>query len=97
MPKEPKTKSDQKVKRIKKQKDPNEPKKGLSAYMFFSQDQRTKIQAENPEAGFGEIGKLLGEAWKKLSDNEKKPYTDMAERDKQRYIDEKAAMTEQKQ
>ncbi|TEB22468.1 hypothetical protein FA13DRAFT_1740993 [Coprinellus micaceus] len=37
----------------KKEKDPNKPKRPLSAYMFFSQDWRERIKAENPDAGFG--------------------------------------------
>jgi hypothetical protein len=37
----------------KGKKDPNAPKRGLSAYMFFSQDQRATIKAENPDASFG--------------------------------------------
>ena len=40
--------------------------------MFFSQDWRERVRAENPDAGFGEIGKLLGAKWKELDDEEKK-------------------------
>jgi hypothetical protein len=40
--------------------------------MFFSQDWRERIKSENPEAGFGEVGKLLGAKWKELDDEEKK-------------------------
>lgn len=40
--------------------------------MFFSQDWRERIKAENPDAGFGEVGKLLGAKWKELDDDEKK-------------------------
>ncbi|KAI9261758.1 high mobility group box domain-containing protein [Sporodiniella umbellata] len=72
-------------------KDPAAPKRGLSAYMFFSQDNRAVVKEENPNATFGEIGKLLGEKWKNLTDDEKKPYNDKAEADKKRYEDEKAA------
>ena len=36
-------------------KDKNAPKRALSAYMFFSQDWRERIKAENPDAGFGEL------------------------------------------
>ena len=53
-------------------KDKNAPKRALSAYMFFSQDWRERIKAENPDAGFGEVGKLLGAKWKELDDDEKK-------------------------
>jgi hypothetical protein len=34
--------------------DPNMPKRGLSAYMFFANDQRDKVRDENPGIKFGE-------------------------------------------
>ncbi|KAI9068848.1 HMG-box [Trametes sanguinea] len=71
-------------------KDPKAPKRALSAYMFFSQDWRERIKAENPDAGFGEIGKLLGAKWKELDDEEKKPYIDQAAADKARAEQEKS-------
>ncbi|KAI0759180.1 HMG-box [Irpex lacteus] len=70
--------------RGKAKKDPKAPKRALSAYMFFSQDWRERVKAENPDAGFGEIGKLLGARWKELSDEEKKPYIEQAAKDKDR-------------
>ncbi|KAH6911927.1 high mobility group box domain-containing protein [Coprinopsis sp. MPI-PUGE-AT-0042] len=73
------------------EKDPNKPKRPLSAYMYFSQDWRERIKTENPEAGFGEVGKLLGAKWKELDEEEKKPYVELANKDKQRAEDEKAA------
>ncbi|KAI8969286.1 high mobility group box domain-containing protein, partial [Mycotypha africana] len=78
---------DDKKKRSKK--DPNAPKRGLSAYMFFSQEKRAEVKADNPDASFGQIGKLLGEKWKSMSDEDKKPYVAKAEADKKRYEDEK--------
>lgn len=46
--------------------------RALSAYMFFVQDYRERIKEENPDATFGEVGKLLGAKWKEMSDAEKK-------------------------
>lgn len=40
--------------------------------MFFVQDYRERIKKEHPDAGFGEVGKLLGEKWKAMSSSEKK-------------------------
>ena len=40
--------------------------------MFFVQDYRERIKEENPNASFGEVGKLLGAKWKEMSDAEKK-------------------------
>lgn len=31
------------------------PKRGLSAYMFFSQDNREVVKKENPSASFGKL------------------------------------------
>ncbi|KAF8182885.1 high mobility group box domain-containing protein [Pholiota molesta] len=75
----------------KAKKDPNAPKRALSAYMFFSQDWRERIKTENPDAGFGEVGKLLGAKWKELDEDEKKPYIEQAAKDKERADEEKAA------
>lgn len=33
--------------------DPNAPKRGLSAYMFFANDQRDKVREDNPGIKFG--------------------------------------------
>ncbi len=35
--------------------DPNAPKRGLSAYMFFANEQRENVREENPGISFGEI------------------------------------------
>lgn len=69
----------------KKVKDPNAPKKGMSAFMLFSNDQRNAIKTKNPEATFGEIGRKVGEAWRGLTDKQRSVYTKKAELDKKRY------------
>lgn len=38
----------------------------------------------------GQVGKLLGERWKALSDVQRRPYEEKAEADKKRYEEEKA-------
>ncbi|KAB5580767.1 high mobility group box domain-containing protein [Coniochaeta sp. 2T2.1] len=72
-------------------KDPNAPKRGLSAYMFFANEQRDNVREENPGVTFGQVGKILGERWKALSDKQRTPYEAKAAADKKRYEDEKAA------
>ncbi|KDQ54550.1 hypothetical protein JAAARDRAFT_49184 [Jaapia argillacea MUCL 33604] len=86
----------EKAPRAKAKKDPNAPKRALSAYMFFSSDWRERIKAENPDAGFGEVGKLLGAKWKEMDDEEKKPYVEQAAKDKERAEEEKAAYENKK-
>jgi len=47
------------------------PKKGLSAYMFFCQDMRDTVKAENPEMKVTEVTTELGRRWKAMSEKEK--------------------------
>jgi len=91
------TKKSEKAPRAKAKKNPNAPKRPLSAYMFFSQDWRERIKAENPDAGFGEIGKLLGAKWKEMDEEDKKPYNEQAAADKLRADREKEAMNGKKE
>ena len=39
----------QKKKRVKRMKDPNAPKRALSGFFWFSQEERAKVQAANPD------------------------------------------------
>ena len=79
--------------KAKKVKDPNAPKKGISAFMLFSNEHRNKVKTENPSLSFGEIGRKVGEAWKALTDKQKQPYIKKAEQDKKRYESEMASYT----
>ncbi|MCJ1482386.1 Non-histone chromosomal protein 6 [Schaereria dolodes] len=96
MPKEKSTTTTRKTKTKavtegKKKKDPNAPKRGLSAYMFFANEQRDNVREENPGISFGQVGKVLGERWKALNIKQREPYEAKAKADKQRYEDEKAS------
>lgn len=73
----------------RRKKDPNAPKRALSAYMFFANENRDIVRAENPDVTFGQVGRILGERWKALSSEEKTPYEAKAEADKKRYESEK--------
>jgi len=91
MPKEKATTRKSKTRGVeKKKKDPNAPKRGLSAYMFFANEQRENVREENPGISFGQVGKVLGERWKALNDKQRQPYEAKATADKKRYEDEKA-------
>ncbi|KAH8692628.1 nucleosome binding protein [Talaromyces proteolyticus] len=74
----------------KRKKDPNAPKRGLSAYMFFANENRERVREENPGIAFGPLGRKLGELWKAMGESDRKPYEDKAAADKKRYEDEKA-------
>lgn len=90
MPKAPTTKRVSKPKAEKKKKDPNAPKRGLSAYMFFANEQRETVRLEIPGISFGQVGKELGSRWKSLDDAARAPYEAKAAEDKKRYEAEKA-------
>ena len=46
-------------------------KRSLTAFMLFNQKYRAIVKAENPEATFGGVGKLVGELWNSLDESEK--------------------------
>ncbi len=78
-----------KTKKIKKVKDPNAPKKSLSAWIIFTTEQRPKFKAENPEKSNTELTTLMSQEWRNMTEEDKKKYTDLAIVDKQRYMKEK--------
>lgn len=55
-------------------KDPNAPKKPLSAYFLFSQEERLKVKAENPDYSITEVAKELGKRWATLQPDIKNSY-----------------------
>lgn len=56
------------------------PKRPLSAFMYFSQENRASVKAANPDATFGELGKLLAEKWGNTSDKKVPSLTCVASR-----------------
>ncbi|GLT35391.1 hypothetical protein SLA2020_098490 [Shorea laevis] len=79
---------DGKKKKQKRKKDPNAPKRAMSGFMFFSQMERENVKRTNPGISFTDVGRALGEKWKKMSAEEKEPYEAKARADKLRYKDE---------
>jgi len=71
----------------------DKPKRALSAFMYYSKEQRDVLKAKNPSITFQEMGKVLGTAWKGLSDAEKAKYVEMSKADQERYKNAKASTT----
>ncbi|CAF4775883.1 unnamed protein product, partial [Rotaria sp. Silwood1] len=69
----------------KSQKDPNAPKRPLSTFFLFSQDERPKIKKENPSLSVSDIAKVIGERWRAISDDKKRHYEERARQEKERY------------
>jgi structure-specific recognition protein 1 len=72
-------------KKKRAKKDPNAPKKALSAFMYFSNAKREEVKAANPGIAFGDVGKALGERWRALGADERREFDEAADRDKERY------------
>lgn len=62
----------------------------MSAYFLYSIDARPTVKAENPDAAFGDIARLISAKFKALSDKERKIWEDKAVADKARYEREMA-------
>ncbi|KAK8486471.1 hypothetical protein V6N13_077267 [Hibiscus sabdariffa] len=68
-----------KLKKLKKGKDPNAPKRPPTAFFLFMDDFRKSYKEANPDAkGVTGVAKEGGEKWKSMSDEEKKCYIDKA-------------------
>jgi len=78
-------KRDEKPNKRKRQKEEGAPKRPMSSYMYFSQDKRNEVKSNNPDATFTELGKIIGNLWKKISPEEKEKYEKKAREDKERY------------
>ena len=73
---------ERKERKVKKVKLPGQPKRNLSAYFIWMQENREKIKSENPSLSITEIGKKAGELWKALTD--KSEWEEKAAEDKKR-------------
>jgi len=58
----------------KRKRDPDAPKRPMSAYLSYANKLRGKVKSENPDCSNGEISKILSNMWKGISDDERKGY-----------------------
>jgi len=71
--------------RKRKKKDPNAPKRPLSAFFLFCHDERPAVKAIYPTYSVGEVAKELGDRWNKVTPDVKAKYEAKAQVDKGRY------------
>jgi len=77
-----------KKKSKKKKKDPSEPKRPTTAFFFYTSSIRETVSKANPGKSVGELSKIFGQMWADLSEEEKKPFKELNEKDKERYAKE---------
>ncbi|CAG2233798.1 HMGB2 [Mytilus edulis] len=73
----------EKVGRKKRDKDPNAPKRSLSAFFFFCNEERPKVRKDHGDWSVALVAKEMGKRWEKQTDRSK--YEKQAAADKIRY------------
>ncbi len=71
--------------KAKKVKDPNAPKRPLSAYFIYLADQREAFKKAHPGCSVTDVTKGVADQWKKVSEKEKAKYTGKAAALKEQY------------
>lgn len=85
-----------KTKRKRKWKDPDAPKRPLGAYFYYFKENNSRVKLEHPEFIQKEVVAKIAKDWKELSEEQKQPFVEKSNADKQRYVREKEAYDEQK-
>jgi hypothetical protein len=93
--------------KMKPFKDPNKPKRARSAYFYFCDDERGGVIKKHKVAAIkgkkkggdgkinmGDVAKEVALIWKKVTDESKKKYLVLAEKDKKRYMTEMSVFNE---
>ncbi|XP_020242784.1 HMG1/2-like protein [Asparagus officinalis] len=71
----------------KKVRDPNKPKRSLSAFLLFMDGFRKEFKEKNPDNKLvSVVSKAGGDKWKSMSDSEKAPFVAKAEKLKAEYL-----------
>ena len=70
----------------KKKKDCAETKRPSTPYILWCKDNWNEVKKQNPEADFKETSNILGAKWKGISAEEKKPYEEKYQADKEAYL-----------
>jgi len=87
----PKDKKTGKGGRRRAKKDPDAPKRNLSAFFLFSRDERGAIKKVHPEWSVGKIAQQLAAQWRNVTQSDRAKYDAEASLEKERYLREMAA------
>ena len=78
--------------KIKKQKDPNMPKRSKSSFLYFCDAHRNSVKTKNPTFKMGDVMKELGTKWASCKD--KDTYIKLAQEAKSEYLEKLEAYNE---
>merc|ERR1719322_2071016 len=76
-------------KKQRKKKDPNAPKRPMSAYFLFMNATRPTVRKETPDASIGEVAKILGKMWGEIDPSDKAKFDKEAAAAKKKWEVEK--------
>ncbi|KAL7542652.1 hypothetical protein ACHAWF_007222 [Thalassiosira exigua] len=69
----------------RRRRDPNKPKGWITANLTYANANRARVVADNPDATFGDVARLLSAEYKNLSPRDKELWTKASEEDRARY------------
>lgn len=72
-------------------RDPNAPKRNMSAYLLYQNGMREQFKAQNPGMTFGQLAKYTSAMYAEMPPAEKEAWVARAEADKTRYLHELAS------
>jgi len=76
------------------QKDPNAPKRPMSAFLAYSHARRASVKVKNTGMNNAEISRVLAQMWKVAPEEEKKEHIDLEYKLRQKYLTEIAIWRE---
>eukprot|EP00549_Striatella_unipunctata_P004838 CAMPEP_0118674126 /NCGR_PEP_ID=MMETSP0800-20121206/712_1 /TAXON_ID=210618 ORGANISM="Striatella unipunctata, Strain CCMP2910" /NCGR_SAMPLE_ID=MMETSP0800 /ASSEMBLY_ACC=CAM_ASM_000638 /LENGTH=264 /DNA_ID=CAMNT_0006569281 /DNA_START=197 /DNA_END=991 /DNA_ORIENTATION=+ len=76
--------------KVKTERDPNAPKRCVSAYLLYQNAMREQFKNENPGMTFGQLAKYTSHMYKSLTPHEKAHWEEQSAADKARYEGELA-------
>ena len=76
------------------QKDPNTPKRPMSAFLAYSHAKRAEVKQKSPGMNNAEISRVLAQMWKEAPEEEKKDHIDKEYQLRQKYLSEIAVWRE---
>lgn len=71
--------------KARSQKDPNAPKRPMSAFLSYSNSKRAHVKSSNPDIGNAEVSRVLAKMWKEAPEEERRIHIEKEFELRQRY------------